>query len=106
MGGECNDGKKSNDSQETNPIVHVYRLHGFQWLFPKNYFPLPSIDRLLDATMGCELLTCLNALSGYNQIYMHSTDQDNTTCGEDDGILYGQHACEEQKRKPACGRIN
>lgn len=31
---------------------------------PKNYYPLPSIDQLIDATAGHELLSFLDAFSG------------------------------------------
>ena len=37
---------------------------------PKDYFPLPHIDSLVDATSGHELLTFMDAFSGYNQISM------------------------------------
>ena len=35
---------------------------------PKDSFPLPHIDQLIDATAGHELLSFLDAYSGYNQI--------------------------------------
>nr|XP_016484073.1 PREDICTED: RNA-directed DNA polymerase homolog [Nicotiana tabacum] len=46
---------------------------------PKNSFPLPHIDQLIDATAGHELLSFLDAYSGYNQILMEEEDQDKTT---------------------------
>ena len=46
---------------------------------PKDSFPLPHIDRLVDATAGHELLTFLDAFSGYNQILMHPDDQEKTS---------------------------
>ena len=33
---------------------------------PKDSFPLPRIDLIVDATAGHELLSIMNALSGYN----------------------------------------
>ncbi|CAL9000507.1 unnamed protein product [Prunus brigantina] len=37
-------------------------------------FPLPRIDQLVDATAGHELLSFMDAYSGYNQIRMHPAD--------------------------------
>ena len=42
---------------------------------PKDNFPLPSIDRLVDASTGHHVLSIMDAFSGYNQIMMDSTDQ-------------------------------
>lgn len=46
---------------------------------PKDTFPLPHIDQLTDATNGHELLSFLDAYSGYNQILMEEEDQEKTT---------------------------
>jgi hypothetical protein len=35
---------------------------------PKDPFPLPRIDRIIDSTAGCARLSFLDAYSGYNQI--------------------------------------
>jgi len=35
---------------------------------PKNPFPLPRIDQIVDSTAGCETLSFLDAYSGYHQI--------------------------------------
>lgn len=43
--------------------------------FPKDCFPLSRIDQMVDATSGYELLTFMDAYSGYNQIKMHVADQ-------------------------------
>ncbi|XP_074298915.1 uncharacterized protein LOC141629892 [Silene latifolia] len=45
---------------------------------PKDPFPLPHIDAMVDATAGHEVLTFLDAWSGYNQIKMHPQDQEKT----------------------------
>ncbi|KAL5538664.1 hypothetical protein UlMin_044966 [Ulmus minor] len=44
----------------------------------KDSFPLPRIDQLVDATAGHELLSFMDAYSGYNQIRMHEEDQEHT----------------------------
>ena len=45
---------------------------------PKDNFPLPRIDQLVDSTVGYELLTFMDAFSGYNQILMKKEDQEKT----------------------------
>ncbi|KAK0574494.1 hypothetical protein LWI29_024540 [Acer saccharum] len=46
---------------------------------PKDSFPLPKIDQLIDSTVGNKLLSFMDAFSGYNQIMMHPADQDKTS---------------------------
>ncbi|XP_056849746.1 uncharacterized protein LOC130499575, partial [Raphanus sativus] len=41
-------------------------------------FPLPQIDRLVEATAGHRLLSFMDAFSGYNQIMMDPVDQEKT----------------------------
>ncbi|KAJ9544403.1 LOW QUALITY PROTEIN: hypothetical protein OSB04_024110 [Centaurea solstitialis] len=53
---------------------------------PKDPFPLPHIDAMVDATAGHELLTFMVAYSGYNQILMHKDDQEKTAFMTDKGI--------------------
>ena len=52
---------------------------------PKDSFPLPHIDSLVDATSGHELLSFMDAFSGYNQILMHPNDQEKTSFITDRG---------------------
>ena len=42
---------------------------------PKDPFPLPRIDQVIDSTAGSELLCFLDAYSGYHQIRMKESDQ-------------------------------
>ena len=46
---------------------------------PKDSFPLPQIDLIVDATVGHELLSFMDAFSGYNQISMDPGDQEKTS---------------------------
>ena len=46
---------------------------------PKDSFPLPRIDLIVDATAGHELLSFMDAFSGYNQISMDLGDQEKTS---------------------------
>ena len=45
---------------------------------PKDSFPLPRIDQLIDSTTSHELLTFIDAFSGYNQILMKKENQEKT----------------------------
>ncbi|KAJ4713136.1 Retrovirus-related Pol polyprotein from transposon 17.6 [Melia azedarach] len=46
---------------------------------PKDSFPLPRIDQLVDATAGHELLSFMDAFSGYNQVKMYAPDEEGTS---------------------------
>jgi hypothetical protein len=46
---------------------------------PKDPFPLPCIDLIVDSTSGCEVLSFLDAYSGYHQIMMKESDQPTTS---------------------------
>ena len=46
---------------------------------PKDSFPLPRIDLIVDATAGHELLSFMDAFSGYNLIIMDPSDQEKTS---------------------------
>ena len=41
---------------------------------PKDHFPLPRIDQIVDSTLGCEILSFLDAYLDYHQIAMKETD--------------------------------
>jgi len=45
---------------------------------PKDSFPLPRMDVLIDSTSGHELLSFMDAFSGYNQIQMSELDEEKT----------------------------
>ena len=42
---------------------------------PKDHFPLPRIDQIVDSTSGCKILSFLDAYSGYHHIAMKESDQ-------------------------------
>ena len=46
---------------------------------PKDSFPLPWIDLMVDTTAGHELLSFMDTFSGYNQINMDPNDQEKTS---------------------------
>jgi hypothetical protein len=43
---------------------------------PKDPFPLPCINRIVDSTAGCDLQCFLDAFSGYHQIKMAVEDEE------------------------------
>ena len=45
---------------------------------PKNSFPLPRIDQLVDSVSGYNRMSFLDAFQGYHQIPMNPADQDKT----------------------------
>ncbi|XP_012833010.1 PREDICTED: uncharacterized protein LOC105953875 [Erythranthe guttata] len=53
---------------------------------PKDPFPLPRIDQLIDSTSGCELPSFLDAYQGYNQILLAPEDQERASFITDQGI--------------------
>jgi hypothetical protein len=55
---------------------------------PKDNLSLPRIDALVDFTSGYELLSFMNAFSGYNQIIMHSEGREKTAFIIDRGFYY------------------
>ena len=46
---------------------------------PKNDFPLPNIDMLVDSTAGHSMLSFMDGFSGYNQIMMALEDMEKTS---------------------------
>ena len=66
---------------------------------PKDCFPLPRIDQLVDATVGHELLSFMDAYSGYNQIPLSRTDQPKTAFTTDQGST-AIRSCRSASRTP------
>jgi hypothetical protein len=46
--------------------------------YPKDPYPLPRIDQIIDSTAGCDLLCFLDAFFGYHQIKMAREDEEKT----------------------------
>ncbi|CAL2224571.1 unnamed protein product [Prunus armeniaca] len=55
---------------------------------PKDSFLLPRIDQLVDATAGHELLSFMDAYSGYNMIFMKPADNEHTAFITNRGLYY------------------
>src|SRR5256886_3018603 len=52
---------------------------------PKDFFPLPRIDHLVDSASGHQMLSFMDAFSGYNQIMMAEEDREKTAFITDSG---------------------
>jgi hypothetical protein len=46
---------------------------------PKDNFPLPRIDKIVDSAAGYEVMSLLDCFSGYHQIYMKEQDKASTS---------------------------
>ena len=55
---------------------------------PKDNYPLPRIDTLVDSTAVHELLSFIDAFSSYNQIKMNEKDQERTSFITSQGLFY------------------
>jgi hypothetical protein len=56
------------------------------WIFcdlnkacPKDNFPTPFIDQIIDECVGCEFFSFMDGFLGYNQIQINPEDQHKTT---------------------------
>ena len=47
--------------------------------YPKDSYPLPRVDVLVDSTARHQLLSFMDAFSGYNQILIHEADHEKTS---------------------------
>ena len=54
---------------------------------PKNSYPLPRIDTLVDSTVRHQLLRFMDVFSGYNQIRMEEADQKKTSFITSQGLF-------------------
>ena len=54
---------------------------------PEDSYPLPQIDTLVDSTTRHELLSFMDAFSGYNQIKMKEEDQEKTSFVTSQGLF-------------------
>jgi hypothetical protein len=78
-----------------NPVI-VPKANGKLWMCidytslnkacPKDPYPLPRIDQIVDSTSGCDLLSFLDAYSGFHQIQMSREDRKHITFVTVDGL--------------------
>ena len=55
---------------------------------PKDSYPLPRIDILVDSTIRHQLLSFMDVFSDYNQIKLDEVDQENTSFVTNQGLFY------------------
>ena len=55
---------------------------------PKDSYPLPRIDLLVDSTTGHQLLSFMDAFSSYNQIKLKEFDQEKTSLVTSQCLFY------------------
>jgi hypothetical protein len=70
-------------------VVMVQKKSGKWWMCidftslnkacPKDNFPLPRIDKIVDSAARCEVMSLLDCFSGYHQIYMKEEDKASTS---------------------------
>ena len=61
--------------KKTGKLRMCVDYNGLNKACPKDYFPLPHIDQIVDSTSGHDILSFLDAYSGYHQITMKEFDQ-------------------------------
>ncbi|XP_004297908.1 PREDICTED: uncharacterized protein LOC101304089 [Fragaria vesca subsp. vesca] len=66
---------------------------------PKDSFPLPRIDQLVDSTSGFELLSFMDAYAGYNQIRMDPRDEEHTAFTTDKAFIAIRRGIEANPEK-------
>ena len=60
--------------------IHICTdFHDLNHSCPKDNFPTPFIDRILDECAGSEVFSFMDDFSGYNQIHIKPGDQHKTT---------------------------
>ena len=55
--------------------------------YPKDSYPLPRVDILVDSIAQHQFLSFMDAFSGYNQIQMHKADQEKTSFVTNQGLF-------------------
>jgi hypothetical protein len=73
------DSQSSSCTKKEWEMADVCRLHKPRQGMPKGSFPSPRINQVVHLTVGCELLSFLDAYSGYHQIPLTEVDQPATT---------------------------
>ena len=88
-------------------IVPVTKKNGKIWIWidfrnlnkacPKDEFPLPITDVMIDNTCGFERMSFMDEFSGYNQIKMYPDDENIHLSGHPGGVLLYCHTLQIEK---------
>lgn len=54
---------------------------------PKDDYPMPRIDTLVEKATGCEMLSMLNCFSSYHQIHIKESDEEKTSFITPSGVF-------------------
>ena len=79
LASKCGNSQKS--QQKSRQVTNLDKA------CPKDSYPLPQVDVLVDSTAQHQLLSFMDAFSGYNQIQMDEVDQEKTSFVTSQGIL-------------------
>jgi hypothetical protein len=70
-------------------VVMAHKKNGKWWMCtdfadlnkccPKDDFPLARIDKIVDSTVGCEIMALLDYISGYHQIWLYRVHEEKTS---------------------------
>ena len=65
--------------KKTGEIILCVDLRNLNKVSLKENYPLPKMDHILQRVVGASRISLLDGFSGYNQILVHSDDQEKTT---------------------------
>ncbi|XP_042400764.1 uncharacterized protein LOC121990755 [Zingiber officinale] len=66
---------------------HIEEIQDLNKACPKDSYPLPRIDQMVDSTAGCELICMLDAYQGYHQVPLAHEDQEKVSFVTADGTF-------------------
>ena len=72
-------GQHGGGKEEDWEIASMCGLHRSNKTCPKDPFPIPQIDQLVDAIVGYPRMSFLDVFQGYHQIPLALNDQEKTT---------------------------
>ena len=62
-------------SQEKNGKIRIYiDFRNLNLATPKDQYPMPTVDSLVDSTAGYQVYSFMDGYAGYNQIYIVEDD--------------------------------
>ena len=73
------------DFTDLNKVLDLNGFKGQHKACPKDCYPLPDINKMVDSTAGFDYMSSLDAMSGYHQIPMERSDEEKTSFITEDG---------------------
>jgi hypothetical protein len=65
--------------KKTGEIILCIDFRNLNKVSPKDNYPLPKMDHILQKVVGSSRISLLDVFSGYNQVLVHLEDQQKTT---------------------------